>query len=573
MNSSLPPAPHQEVEPVPPADGIAETAALPEGVAPPEETAAPVAAEEPRSSGRFFWVSFALCAAVTVLPLWVVEFMPGVDLPQHMAQIALWQQYDAGIGRDMYWLNWFTPYLFGYSVVRLLATVMTIESAFRLVSSAYVLGLGFGMLAWLKALGRPRELALLAFPAAYGFSFQWGFFNYSCALPVALFFLAFGEHHLKNPTRRSSAILALFSVILFFAHVLILAAAGVILATRAVVVRGFLRGFVAMLPAALGALLVIPWMLLVRSNHGSVRHSDIWWEGWERAKQLPARMSGVEGDTWAIALSAVLLVWLVVSIAVTPWRRWSRFLVPAVALALYFAIPSYAMDTFFLAPRFGIVFAIALVPALAWPTGRVVGAIVLVLTVALVGPWGGWQLTRFRGFDEEARGLGEVLAKAEPGRSMLGLTYDLSSRHFRGAPFLHMPAYYQARRDGGPINFSFAVFFPQLIRYRHDKAPPMTNRLELDPSRFDWNMATYYDYFLVRSHKQPRGKAFSGSRGRHVKQVAHSGTWWLFENRSARQPEPAPEPRLRPAPRQLRMPDVADDTKRLRLPEIPASRE
>ena len=105
---------------------------------------------ETAGPGPIFWWCFALCGAATLLPLWAVEYLPGTDLPQHVAQIALWQQFDAGIGRDTYWINWFTPYLFGYSLVRLVAAVVSIETAFRIVLSVYALALPLGMLAWLR---------------------------------------------------------------------------------------------------------------------------------------------------------------------------------------------------------------------------------------------------------------------------------------------------------------------------------------------------------------------------------------------------------------------------------------
>ena len=493
---------------------------------------APSAAGETAPASRIFWLCFLACGAATLLPLWLVEFLPATDLPQHYAQIALWQQYDAGAGGDVYWLNWFTPYLFGYSLVRLVAFAVPIEAAFRVVLSAYVIALPLAMYAWLAALGRPRELALLAFPAAFGFSFQWGFFNYTCALPVALFFLAYGERHLLQPTRRSAAGLALFSVLLFFAHVMILAGCGVLLACRAVVRRGILGGLVALCPAALGALLVPPWMMLIRANHPAARTSAMGWEGWERLLQLPTRMFGVEGDTWAKALGIALVAWVLVSFAIARSREHTRFLVPAAALLLYAAMPSWTMDTYFLAQRFAVVFALTLVPALAWPTGRVARGVALGLLVLLVAAWDGLQLSRFRGFDEEARGLSDVLAKAEPGRSMLGLMYERESAHIAPSPFLHAPAYYQARK-GGVIGFSFAVFFPELVRFRPGMAPQMTPNVEWDPGRFDWNTDGWYQYYLVRTTKAPGARLARAIQSKRVQLVAQSGAWSLYENRTA----------------------------------------
>ncbi len=497
------------------------TAASEQAAIPAGEEAVPE-----HAPGRLFWLCFAACSVAALLPLWLVDFLPATDLPQHAAQIKLWQRWDAGLGRDLYKLNWFTPYLFGYSLVRLFAFFTEIETAIRIVLSGYVLALPLGMLAWLKALRRPHELALLAFPAAYGFSFQWGFFNYTVALPVALFFLALGETHLQRPTRRTTIGLALFSVFLFFAHVLILAACGVLLFGRALLLRRISATVVRLLPAATGALFVPPWILAVRASHGAARHSSTGWElGLQRFLDLPSLMFGLEGDRKAQLLGLLLLAWGLVSIVFALVRRRPGLLVaPAVALLLYAFIPSHAMNTFFLAPRFGVIVALVLIPMLALPRSRLGRGIALGAIVVGVGAWSTVTTQRFLGFDAEARGLNEVLEAAEPDKRLLGLTYDQGSRHFGGRPFLHFPAYYQARK-GGEIGFSFAQFFPQLLRFRHGKQPDITPGLEWSPGRFDWNRDGGFDYLLVRSAKEPSLLKKNRLRARLVKA---SGSWRLY---------------------------------------------
>jgi hypothetical protein len=62
---------------------------------------------------RRFWSTFALCAAMALVSIWCVKYLPMVDLPQHAVQISIWKNlHDPRYGfADYFELHYFTPYV------------------------------------------------------------------------------------------------------------------------------------------------------------------------------------------------------------------------------------------------------------------------------------------------------------------------------------------------------------------------------------------------------------------------------------------------------------------------------
>ncbi len=96
--------------------------------------------------------------------------------------------------------------------------------------------------------------------------------------------------------------------------------------------------------------------------------------------------------------------------------------------------------------------------------------------------------------------------------------------------YLHWPAWYQATR-GGIVDFSFADFFPQIVRYKANAPPRITETVGNDLRWFQWdvNGGANYDYFLVRSSEDIRAPLFR-EQSPHIELVARSGLWWLYRN-------------------------------------------
>ena len=83
---------------------------------------------------------FGFGVFLSIACLWIAAYPPIVDLPQHSAQIAALQEIWAGnqTFTDTFELNWFAPYSFTYLVFYLLAVVLPITVAGKLLLSLSV---------------------------------------------------------------------------------------------------------------------------------------------------------------------------------------------------------------------------------------------------------------------------------------------------------------------------------------------------------------------------------------------------------------------------------------------------
>jgi hypothetical protein len=159
------------------------------------------------------------------LPVWLPEFPPMVDLPQHAAQVALLINLcdPAFPFADYFRVNLFTPYLFGYSMIAALAypfgIVVACKAVVALALAAFPLATRF----FLREAGGEPYWAWLSIPALYGFAYQWGFLNFLVAAPLGLVFLGLVWRQDSRPTWQSSSIMAIAMNLLFFSHALIFA--------------------------------------------------------------------------------------------------------------------------------------------------------------------------------------------------------------------------------------------------------------------------------------------------------------------------------------------------------------
>ena len=86
-----------------------------------------------------------------------------------------------------------------------------------------------------------------------------------------------------------------------------------------------------------------------------------------------------------------------------------------------------------------------------------------------------------------------------PGERALTLAFSTASPG-AGHPYayIHYPAWYQAERQG-LVDFNFAWFPPQIVRWRPDRAPPVTPGFEWYPEKFDWHRHEGWRYFIEKT--------------------------------------------------------------------------
>lgn len=480
---------------------------------------------------RWWQISFAVCCALLVAPLWVTDLLPLVDLPQHAAQLAIAHRWsDPGFDYAQYFeLNWLANSLAPYALTYAFAVVAPIEVALKIALCIALLGIPIATWRLLVATGGNRWWVFAAFPIAHGYAFAWGFLSFVLAAPVGLWLILVALRFQSAPSRKRALALAALCYLLFASHVFVLAYAG--LAALLIIVLGA-PTWRAKLLGALALAAVVPlasgWWLLTRlltADSTPQTAPTILDLGTIRFKNALSYMSGAQDVTLTTMLPAVLFLALPFAIGAracrAPWR-WAPL---GCALLFHLLLPLNVFDTAFIYPRFTLFIIPGLLIALEPTQER---RRLRPLPVAVAGLWLALLIGRYYAFGAESRGVAQLIEQIPPNTRLLSLIDNPRSEVVPWSPYLHVGCWHQVRH-GGISDFSFAEFFPNRFRYRRNMDPPLPYNVEWIPQNFRWPLhgGALYDYFLIRQSPGARWSPFVGATTQIVL-VARVGEWRLY---------------------------------------------
>jgi hypothetical protein len=487
-------------------------------------------------------VLFFTAVVLSVIPLWIPEFLPLVDVPQHSAQVASARELLSGNGfiHGSLEINWFTPYLGGYFFLYIVSTILPIVPATKLVVSVAVAAVPVVTGLILRSIGADERLKWLAIPASFSFAMYWGFMVYLVAVPLALALLLLTVHFAQKPDIPRGAGIALFSIVLFFFHVVALGF-GAFVSLAYLFAKNFRRPLLFLkyaTPYTAPIPLILLWLSRQYENEASVQGTTIVFGPIRlRLTVLFEQIAGTDGVGYLVALVVAAVVLIApVAFGYRISRRIERWFPLLAGLLVYMAFPYYVLGTAYLYQRM----AVFLIPLwlIVWDRPERNSQVGFALCVLLaLGTWSVFNLNRFMDFAEESDSFSRVLHAAEPGRRMAGMIFCNMSESFRYPVYLHFHAWYQAKFRGIADN-SFAMTHPSMVRYRDLASARVGDRLAWMPWAFDWSRdgGSSYDYFIVCADDDVSGLLFK-DRSNSVGLVAHEPPWWLYENR-----EPARRP-------------------------------
>jgi hypothetical protein len=476
---------------------------------------------------------FLVLALGAVWPIWVVEFPPIQDLPQHLAAIRVLHDYtDPSFGFAQFFVTALskTQYLAYYFAAHLLSYVLGIELANRVFITVAIAALPYALRAALRAFERDQLLALFAFPLLWNAHLLLGFVNFIAALALLFWGIALSVWERRAPSLRGKFLLLSVVLVTFYMHVVpfaFLALAVVVLGVGDGVVQT-LRRWAVLAPTLAAALL---WMLTspagaaVRSASGLTKSEPglrpvfmRWSDALREAPNwLTDILPGELDEQLLIAWGALVLGCIgagVVGRSSAPSSRderceagralaarWLVRLAPFAPLALlaYFVAPASYSWIWPINARFPLLALLFLILVLPEPRGFL--RVGLALALGVVSLVSSLEVTKaFRDFQKyEVAEFDDALAVIPKGQKVVGLIWDRGSRYVKFSPFLHAAAWYQAKK-GGAVMFTFADFPQSPFRFRESNRPPRVEpRWEWLPERVDVvNDLTFYDYVLTR---------------------------------------------------------------------------
>jgi len=477
-------------------------------------------------------VRFALAVALSAVLLGAflaVPYLPMVDLPQHAAQISLWQRLSApSAGAPLFELNLRTPYLGAYALARVLATWLGAVPALKLVVWASVVAhlAAFDLL--VRTLGHPRWLSLLGLPLGLGYGFYFGFVSFIAALPLGLLAISAALRHRERPTVRSGLLLAAALCATLATHGF---AFGM---TLAIVAPLLLRGSGAFVwrAAPLGAPALLTAVWLMPGSSGRSIGLTIWDPRFLDLVQVPALLLSASAADVVATVFGVLLLALVLLSLGRPSRALERYF-PILFLILGYCLFPLSLGGFGpLHPRFAAFMVPALLIAFE-PRTDLEHSMLPGLIAATSVAWVGLLVHRLVEFEQETRPVADFVARMPAGLSIRPIVFERTSQVFPELPaLLHMSAYYLPEKAGRQ-GYSFAMYPTSVIRYAPSVTPTMDHGAEWHPEYFSArDELDQYDCFLVHSSTDRSAELFA-ERAPEVTLAFHEAGWWAYLSRSA----------------------------------------
>ncbi|BAN26916.1 hypothetical protein [Caballeronia insecticola] len=491
---------------------------------------------------------------------WLAPRPPFADLPQHAGQVMLLRDLleHASPWQSLVQINLFTPYLVGYGLALPLTYVMPVSVALKLLLMLAYFAFVASCIGFRRHLNGDPRLDVLFVPGFFGFAFAWGFYTFLVAAPVGMLFIWLAHRFATTPSLQKGIGVVLAGTALFFCHGLVFLFAcavgvGFVLVSRRSL-AGKVRTLAPFVPLFLLCVVYAAWShvsdpLLGRTTENIVAF-DWGWRNWKRLFAFPVLV-------WGLTKDGVMYLPLVALMFAAPWLWRDRInpdrsvMVPMVVVTIiWLFVPDTALKTSLLYQRF----AMFLLPAYALmfvaPTPAAHGAqrasssnrpgMLRGLGVQLAIVAGCWifladQSVRLHRFIAENAALDQMLARTEPGQRALNLVFDRASTAYESpTAYMHQAVWYQAEQHGF-VELNFAMFIPQIVRFRPTEFPLQASRLEDFPQTFEWKRdnGRTYRYFFVRK-AEPLAASFFANDECDVALLMRSGEWSLYERRSCR---------------------------------------
>lgn len=520
------------------------------------------------------WLEPVACAAVTlayVIPLLLTRYFPGLDLPWHAAITEVMHRHDSdAVYRDF--LGYFqvdqrfSSYLTLYVLVDLLAFVVRdVVIAMQVVIALYVAAFVFGARRLIRAFSGHGSLAVLAAPAAYSVTMQYGFLTYALTYPMTLYLWALLVELFDGKwSRWRYAAIALLSLLIAITHPF--AAVIALLGAAAIIAAQYRR---APQPAlgAIACLLtgLVPVVISVITVAGAgraaqprlLRHYSLWRKLW--AQEFTAPLEALASAPFRLfgflSPAACFLLVGCAAIAATLSRhlgglpvteRLARRALAALAGALVLA---YLITPFtFNWPRHWYAVQPRLLPLL-WVVALallrtnihvrrsdVIGLPPLVITTMA---WAMLMLTTWLPFAREASDFRAVIAHSADGVRTLTLVEQEPTRERRPAGHWRHFGAYVLVDHGGFVSYlpmsqprvgNAGILVP--VNRAPDSPPLPRSPPQGYPRSFSWELyGAGWDQFLIRDADPQHRWDYFRSHAAGVELVARRGRWRLYRRR------------------------------------------
>ena len=497
---------------------------------------------------RIIWLVTVLWG---VTLFWIPHRPPMVDLPQHAAQIGM--IFDV-LSPDSSWAQFFqinlaTPYLTTYGLGWLFSNFLTVLTATKLILSCAFCGFVAMSVVLRKYLGSDERLDWLSSASFFGFAWKWGFMSFLLAAPICLLFVWRVLCYVDKQSVRSALSVVLVGALLLISHGLVFVFACTIglgiCCLKAYTHSG--RWLTFFWPVGLSALLCAVYSLLVSYMQLGVASGSesfgvtIWaFNLFARTKELLIYSFDNQSS---VQYAAATLILLAVPFALQNKlnRKNPLAYTPLiVTVIVFFLVPTYALKTAFLYQRFALFFLPAWALLFCVNTRLQQPRLYshpacIVMAFCIWIPLYNHTQEAIK-FNKESADFEVIIEKLSLGRRALYFAIDnYSPADGHQNIYLHYGSWYQAEKNGF-VDFNFAWFPPQLLRFKESGVSEVRPGFEFQPKTFDWNThrGERYQYFIFRSEEHLAVEQYFRGAPCPPTLLIRSGAWYVYEQSRCR---------------------------------------
>ena len=487
------------------------------------------------ANAKKFELEFCLAVVLFLLFLICVTplFLPLTDLPQHLSQLHLLNNYR--YDQDLK-LNLLAPNNLIYFLMIVLnlvfSKVWVAKLSVYLLMSSWV----FSNYLLAKHFKANKYSFLLSCVLLFNLTLYWGFLNFMSGWLFFVLLLIMVDSYIKSEKNKHLLQIGVVSIFLFASHILWFAVGCFVMALYALLnVSQLKKMFLLCIPMFPVGLYSLYWMFgLSKSRRESGFDVGAHWVNNPIERMLPEYLSnsvfgGLTGHIELLML-VVLFFWIFLSGLELYKRKQfpSSAKIVLVAAALLFSIvlfaPNKYLNTIAFAERWVSCVFILLMLSLPKPQLAVRVLPLSVVVIALI-----FYLDTFRRwylFDRyELAGLNKAITALPENKRVIGLDYVKYSPLIDGRPYLQIFAYAQFYK-GAEINFSFAEHGTGIVVYDKPRKTPWSSGLEWYAERATKEDLLNFDYVLANTDKNVFRDL---SKLPFLSLVENQGSWVLFQ--------------------------------------------
>ncbi|WP_312158829.1 hypothetical protein [Acinetobacter sp.] len=481
----------------------------------------------------FTQIIFSLLIVLTVGITLSGSYLPMVDLPQHAAQVATLNDALKGESawREIFDLNFSTPYLLGYFTWLLISQFFEVVLASRILVAFIFLLFVFSTIKLKDTLGATWLVPWIAIPSFFGFCYEWGFVTYLLSISIGILFFIENIKWSNKPTLKGALFVFVFGIFLFYSHILSY-------------LFFCLLSFVFILynlSNKKDVLKIIPvyalffCFLLIYIYLGDELGSQYGYGVDVMYHTVSEKIINLMVFPWSILDKSVIyfsIIFLILPFLMGySFSRDLKKIIPIfIFLLIWFALPHFINKTYFIYERYSILFFVFYYLLFDHKKEYFYSKYFKVLFFILVFYL---MLEDYKNIflaKKETTDFSEVIEVLPSEKRVLGLIFEpISSSVSIPFTYVHFASWYQAQKNGWS-DFNFAWFHPQIVRYKPSKTPEVKPGFEWTPQHVQYlNACDNYDILIVRAYDISVRHLIEHSTCRNYTLSVHHGSWLIFE--------------------------------------------